>query len=62
MLIDKLIVCNTHNTNIKNTLAEFNSIYIQIKFTNEKDIQNKLNYLDVTITNLHDRLMFNIFI
>jgi hypothetical protein len=50
-----------HNTDTENTLVKFNSVHLQIKFTIEKETQNKLNYLDTTITNLHNQLMFDIY-
>jgi hypothetical protein len=52
-----LIIYNTHATHIDNTLADFNTIHPNIQFTIEKEIYNKLNYLDLTIvkyrTDLH---------
>lgn len=47
---DILIIYNNDITNIVN-----------IQFTVEKEIQNKLNYLHLTITNLRNTLAFNIF-
>jgi hypothetical protein len=58
-----LTICTVdsiHSTNTENTLVEFNSINPQIKFNNRK-LNNKLNYLDITIANLHDQLTFNTF-
>jgi hypothetical protein len=49
-----------HNTNTKNIRAEFNSIYSEINSPLKKK-QNKLNCLDITITNLHGQLKFKIF-
>jgi hypothetical protein len=39
---DILIICNEHHTNIDNTLDEFNRIHTKIKFTIEKETQNKI--------------------
>jgi hypothetical protein len=58
---DILIVHNTHTTNIKNTLTEFVSMHPQIKFTIEKEIHNKLNYLDLNLLNKHNQLTFGIY-
>jgi hypothetical protein len=50
---------NKDTTNIENTLADFNSIDLNIQFTVEKETQNKLNCLDVSITDLHNTLTFS---
>jgi hypothetical protein len=55
-----LILHNKNTTNIENTLADFKSLHPNIQFTIEKETQNKFNYLDLTITNLHNTLTFNI--
>jgi hypothetical protein len=59
---DILIVYNKDITNIENTLIDFNSIHPNMQFTIEKETQNSLNYLDLTITNEHNKLTFSIFI
>jgi hypothetical protein len=59
---DLLIIYNKDTTNIENTLADFNYIHPNFQFTIEKETQNKLNYLDITITNLHNTLTFNIWV
>jgi hypothetical protein len=58
---DILIVHNKDITNIENTLIYFNSIHPNIQFTIENETQNYLNYLDLTITNEHNKLTFSIF-
>jgi phosphomevalonate kinase len=55
-----LIIYNKDTTNIENTLADLNSIHPYIQFIIEKETQNKLNYLVLTITSLHKTLTFNI--
>jgi hypothetical protein len=40
------------------TPIEFYSVHPKIKFTIEKESQNKVNYLDVAITDLHNQLTF----
>jgi hypothetical protein len=55
-----LIFYNKYNTNIAIFLREFNSINLEIKLPIEKGKQNKLNSLDILITNLHSQLAFDI--
>jgi glycerol-3-phosphate cytidylyltransferase-like family protein len=57
---DILIVYNKDITNIENTLIDFNSIHPNIQYTIEKETQNSLNYLDLTITNEQNKLTFSI--
>jgi hypothetical protein len=56
-----LIIYNKNTTNIENTLNEFNTIHPNTKFTMEKETHNTLNYLDLTITNNHNKLTFGIY-
>jgi hypothetical protein len=58
---DILIIYNKHHTNIDNTLGEFNRIHPKINFTTEKETQNKINYLDLTITKQDNKLIFAIY-
>jgi hypothetical protein len=51
---DILIIYNENYTNIQNTLNDFNSVHPNIQYTMEKQIANKLNYLDVTIENTNN--------
>jgi hypothetical protein len=51
-----LIIYNTHTTNIKNTLMEFNAVHQKIKFTIKKETCNKLNYPE----DKHSQLTFGI--
>jgi hypothetical protein len=57
---DILIIYNTYNTNIENTLEEFNPINPELKFAVKKETQNKINYLDLTIPKRHRQLTFGI--
>jgi hypothetical protein len=54
-----LIIYNEDHTNIDNTLTEFNKIHPSMKYTIEKK-SNKLDCLDITIMNIHDKFTFNI--
>jgi hypothetical protein len=58
---DRLIVYNEDIKNIENTLIDFHSVHPNIQFTIEKETHNSLNYLDLTITNEHNKLTFSIF-
>jgi hypothetical protein len=58
---DILIIYNTRTTNIGNTLCEFNKIHPKIKFTMEKEINNKINFLDPSIEKTHNNLQFGIY-
>jgi hypothetical protein len=55
---DILIVYNVHTTNIHDTLTDFNTIHSKIHFTMETETDSKLNYLDLTITNEQDQVVF----
>jgi hypothetical protein len=46
---DILIIYNENYTNIQDTLNDFNSVHPNIQYTMETQIDNKLNYLDITI-------------
>jgi hypothetical protein len=55
-----LIIYNEDHTNIDDTLTKFNNIHPNIKYTIEKQENNKLNYLDTTIVKTHGKFTFNI--
>jgi hypothetical protein len=44
-----------------NTIDEFNKIHPKIKFTIDKEIQNKINYLDLTINKEDNKLTFTVY-
>jgi phosphomannomutase len=46
---DILISYNTHITSTNNALDEFNNIHPKIKFTMEKEINNTINFLHLSI-------------
>jgi hypothetical protein len=58
---DIIIIYNSQTTQTENTLAEFNSLNPKLKFTLVKEINNSINYLDLTITNLNGNTEFNIY-
>jgi hypothetical protein len=43
---DILIIYNTRPININNTSEEYNKMHPKIKFTIEKEVNNKINFLD----------------
>jgi peptide-methionine (R)-S-oxide reductase len=58
---DILIIYNKNITNIEKSLNEFNTVHPKINFTIEKETHNTLNYIDLTITNNHNKLTFDIY-
>jgi hypothetical protein len=58
---DILIIYNEECTDIVDTLKEFNSIHPNIPYNIEKERNNQLNYLHITIDNTHNTLIFNIY-
>jgi hypothetical protein len=57
---DILIIYNQNKTNIEETLTEFNKHTTSIKFTIEKEQQNSINFLDLTIHQKRTKLEFGI--
>jgi hypothetical protein len=58
---DILIIYNESYTDIKNALNDFNSIHPNIQYTLQKQTNNKLHYLDITIENTNNTFTFNIY-
>ena len=58
---DILIVYNVSITNIHDVFNSFNNLTPNIKFTMEKETENSINLLDVTIRKEHDTLTFNVY-
>jgi CRISPR/Cas system CSM-associated protein Csm2 small subunit len=58
---DIIIIYNTRTTNINDTLEEFNKIHHRIKFTVEEEINNKINFLDISIAKTHNTLQLGIY-
>jgi hypothetical protein len=57
---DILVIYNEDNTDIDNTLRELNTIHPNIQYTIEKQKNNKLNYLDISIEQVHMNWFFGI--
>jgi hypothetical protein len=57
---DILIIYNKDYTNIDNKLKEFNSTHPNIQYT-IKQTNNMLNYLDISIENVHNSSIFGIY-
>jgi hypothetical protein len=58
---DILLVYNTPHTDIKKTLIEFNYIHHKIQFTIEEESNSQINFLDLSVSRIHNGLQFGIF-
>ena len=58
---DILVMYRDDKTNIHRVLGGFNNLVPSMKFTLEKEQNNKINVLDITITKNHDGLSFAIY-
>jgi allophanate hydrolase subunit 1 len=46
---DVLVIYDSTHTNIHNILADFNAIHSNLQFTAETEVDNTINYLDISI-------------
>jgi hypothetical protein len=58
---DILIIYNAHTTKINDVLDEFNKIHMKVKFTIEKEENNKINFLDLSISKTRNRIQLSIY-
>jgi hypothetical protein len=58
---DILLNYNEKSTNIQEVLSSFNNITPDMNFTTEIEQDNKLNFLDITISKTANKLSFNIY-
>jgi hypothetical protein len=58
---DILIIYNTQITNINDILDEFNKIHPKFKFTIEKEENNKINFLDLSISKTQNEIQLAIY-
>jgi hypothetical protein len=58
---DILIVNNKTATDILNVFNSFNMLVPTMKFTMENEIDDKINFLDITIMKKSDKLAFDIY-
>jgi hypothetical protein len=58
---DILIIYNMNNTNIDKTLADFNNVHPKLQFTSEKERNNHINFLDITIHRTDSAFEYNIY-
>jgi len=58
---DIFIVYDSTTTDIVKVLDSFNKLIPSIKFTMERETNNRINFLDITITKEHDKLTFDIY-
>jgi hypothetical protein len=54
-------VFDTTHTDINETLTDFNNIHNKINFTIEKEQNNQINFLDITIKRKHNKFQFGIY-
>jgi hypothetical protein len=58
---DILVIYDQNKTNIDETLKEFNKLQTTIKFTIEKELQESINFLDLTIHREEKRFQLSIY-
>ena len=58
---DVLMVYDETVTDIHEVHAAFNELFPTIKFTIEKETENNINFLDISIHNRRDNLEFNVY-
>jgi hypothetical protein len=56
-----LLVYNTQITDINNTLKQFNEINPRLQITIEKEKDNVINFLDITIIKNPDNIQYSIY-
>jgi uncharacterized protein (DUF433 family) len=58
---DILLIYNENRTNIEELLKSFNDLTPSLNFTLEREVDNKLNFLDISIIKTADRISFDIY-
>ena len=58
---DVLVIYKDDKTNIHRVLEDFNNLVPSIKFTLEKEQNNRINFLDITVNKNHEDLSFEIY-
>jgi len=58
---DILMIYHENSTDIHEVHTAFNDPAPMIKFTMEKETDNNINFLDISIQNKWDKLLFNIY-
>jgi hypothetical protein len=58
---DILIVYNNTSSNIDDLLTKFNSLHPDIQFKLESETESRLNFLDLTIHRMQDKLQYDIY-
>jgi hypothetical protein len=62
--VDEILIIGLYNekrTNIENTLQEFNLLHPNFQYIIEKQTNKTLNFLNITIKNVHNKLTFDIY-
>jgi hypothetical protein len=58
---DILILYDQNKTNIEQTLSKFNKLQPSIKFTTEKELQESIIFLDLSVHHRDRKLKFSIY-
>ena len=58
---DIVIVYNENSTDVNEIHKTLNNMTPRIKFTLEKETHNQINFMDLTIRNINNKLFFNIY-
>jgi hypothetical protein len=58
---DLLLVYDVDHTNVHQVLEQFNAVAPTLAFTLEEEIDNKLHYLDLTITRTEQQFTYDIY-
>jgi len=58
---DILIVYNENSTDVNKIHKTLNNLTPTVKFTLEKETDNQINFMDLTIQNINNKLSFNIY-
>jgi hypothetical protein len=58
---DILVVNDTDKTNIHHVLNSFNNVMPTMNFTSEEEVDNNINFLDITISKINNNISFDIY-
>ena len=58
---DILIIYNENKTDVNDVLKSFNDLTPNLTFTLEKERENELNFLDISITKTKEKISFDIY-
>jgi hypothetical protein len=58
---DIQIIYDSTMTNLQSVLQDFNNLHPKLKFTSEPEINNNINYLDLSVSRTDSDLSFRIY-